>query len=93
MTFKLFKISGQIVNFDDNTITNAPKFVSLPVNSENAFYLTNKPQSEGQLLYTASSWTDNSQYLAAYSSDLGYKNVKPFKLIGSNKNVILKKKK
>lgn len=75
--------NGYFKSFDTNTIKNAPKFVSLPPNSENTYYLTSEGSNSNRILYTASSWTDNTQYLAAYSSFNNYQTAKPFKMIGS----------
>lgn len=70
-------------SFDTNTVKNAPKFITLPPNSENTLYLTSNSSNSNRILYTASSWTDNTQYLAAYSSANNYQIAKPFKMIGS----------
>lgn len=75
--------TGYFKSLDLNTIKNAPRFISLPSNSENTYYLTTNGNDSNQILYTASSWTDNSQYLASYSSLNNYQNAQPFKMIGS----------
>jgi hypothetical protein len=73
----------------------APKFITLPNNNKNAYFLSNASsssfdQSKGEqyVLYAASSLTDNSQYLAAHTSNLLYQDDFVSKKIGVSKSFV-----
>lgn len=67
-------------------LSKAPKAISLPLHNQNAYHLstvnTSNSTEQDYVLYSASSWTDNSQYLAAHTSQTNYQDDSLNKKIG-----------
>ena len=82
------KLTGTINSYDLNQFTKAPKSITLPLNNQNAYYLSADSQKSDYVLYAASSWTDNGQYLAAHSSQNSYQEDNLSKKIGVSKSFV-----
>ncbi|CAF0882629.1 unnamed protein product [Brachionus calyciflorus] len=87
--------NGLIENFSNKSILSAPKSVTNPLTGKNTYYMSeietisdNKKSSIEYVMYTASSWTENSQYLAAHSSRNNYQEYNLFKKIGASKSFV-----
>lgn len=82
------RTTGLIDSYDDvSRLSKAPKSVTLPLNNENAYYLS-KTRDDQHILYAASSWTDTSQYLAAHLSENNYQDDTSNKKIGVSKSFV-----
>lgn len=78
------KKTGVINSYETNVLVKSPKSISM--SSQNAYYLSESVNSltkkNDYVLYAASSWSINSQYLAAHSSKNMYQEEFSNKKIG-----------
>ncbi|RMZ96318.1 semaphorin-1A-like isoform X1, partial [Brachionus plicatilis] len=78
--------NGIIEYFSDKAEILAPKGLDYKIN--NVFYLSTTKETREYVLYTASSWSENSQFLSAYTSRNDYQQTSLFKKIGATRDFV-----
>ena len=90
MLIFFLETNGVIEYYSKKNLISAPKSLTHPLNSRNTFYLSKIQFFQNEIaeyvLYAASSWTENSQYLAAHTSRNNYQENDFFKKIGGLNN-------
>jgi hypothetical protein len=84
--------AGTINSYETDRLVKAPKSITMPLTNRNSFHLSHSVGPEEQqsvdILYAASSWTDNSQFLSAHVSRNNYQDENLNKKIGVSKSFV-----